>query len=423
MKKLSTLILLLTVLVFSAMAASYQSEDYYYTIDLPSGWELSDESDATQIVFGNADDDAAVVVGVFEAEEDLSNDELLQAVVDKMRLKGTQQAITFKGFKAVAGSYQFTLNDSKLTADIVIFRTRTHYFMIMGSSLKETYKGNRSDIKEIVNSFTLDLKALTAAYSDEVEDKPVKKPVNNTKTTTTTKTTATTKTTTDKTADPASQYSISIDWKDLATSFTFLKTDYNTAVKEGKAIVASGDMWGYYGVDTENDPHYTETFWGRFFQDMYNKNYLRVAHIVAWFKDKAKEKGWSDYELATEVIKCVQTIPYERPYQVVTDQTQAASVLDYFTPNEIAWYNKGDCDTKSLLIIMILRQLGYDLVMYFSEEYSHAMAGININAKGTYKTNNGKKYYFIEATYPGWNIGDLPKEFGDPAKWTLVIIE
>jgi hypothetical protein len=416
MKKLSIVVLLFAALVFSAQAASYSSKEYFYTVDLPEGWEASDVSDATQVVFSNSGNDAAVVIGVFQAEPGLSTVNLLQAVVDKMRLKGSSEEVDFNGFKAVAGSYQFTMNGSRLTADIVIFNTTSHYFMIMGSSLKAAYKANREDIEALMGSFALDAEALEAGATtkNNKADKTEASAAN--------VKTSSSKTATDS-ADKAKQYSVSIDWGDLANSFAFARADLDAAVKEGRAIIASGDPWGYYGVDTDNDPHYTETFWARFFQDMYDKNYVRVTAMVEWFKAEAKEKGWSSYDLAVEVIKCVQAIPYERPYQVVTDQTQAAAVLDYFTPNEVAWYDKGDCDTKSMLIIMILRQLGYDVALYFSEPYQHAMAGINLNAKGTYKTYDGKKYYFIEATYPGWNIGDLPPEFGDPAQWTLVVIK
>ncbi len=410
MKKTFLFILLFAAFAGAAFAAQYKSAQYAYAVDLPSGWEASDESDATQVVFSNADNDAAVVVGVFDIEPSLSTSDLLQAVADRMRMKGTWQKTTFKGFtNAVVGSYQFDLNGSKLSADIVIFSTDAYYYMIMGSSLRTTYKSNKAGIKAVFDSFTLESKVVKALPPEEEEEEE--------------STVASSKNTTSTTKDPSKEYSLKIGWGDLETSFTFAKPDYYAAVKEGQAIIASGDPWGYYGVDTENDPNYTNTFWARYFQDMYDKNYVRVQAMVSWFKAQAREKGWSSFDLAVEVIKCVQAIPYERPYQVVTDQSQAAAVLDYFTPNEVAWYDKGDCDTKSMLLIMILRQLGYDLVLYFSESYQHAMAGINLNAKGTYKTSGGKKYYFVEVTYPGWNIGDLPAEFGDPGQWTMVAIK
>jgi hypothetical protein len=413
MKKLVACALFAVLALAVAAAAGYRSADYHYTVDLPKDWLLSDDEDPSQIILANKADDAAVIIGVFPAEPGMSNDALLEAFIDKMRLKGDKEKFAFKGFDASAGNFQFTANGAKLVADVIVFHTQSCFFMIMGSSLRDSWDDNTDTLTAIIKSFTLDAKKLDAAYRKDGKDEG------------TVVTASTDKTRIDKkTADDKSNlYALKINWKDLETTFTFVKPDYYTAVREGKEIVASGNMWEYYGIDPEKDPHYTETFWARFFQDMYDKNYQRVGNMVTWFRDTAKAKGWTSYELAVQVIKCVQTIPYERPYQVITDETQAASVLDYFTPNEIAWYNKGDCDTKSMLIIMILRQLGYDLVLYFSEPYAHAMAGINLNASGTYKTLGGKKYYFVEATYPGWNIGDLPQEFGDPAKWSIVPID
>jgi hypothetical protein len=310
------------------------------------------------------------------------------------------------------------MNGARLVADIIIFNTKTCYFMIMGSSLKDSYGHNRDALRVIFSSFSLNTEALDAAYSTETTD------TKNATSTTSTSTKGTTKEDTTVVKDARGNiYTMRVNWGDFENSFSFTEPDYYKAVKEGEEIVASGNMWAYYKVDPSTDPNYTATFWSRFFQDMYNKNYIRVSTMVEWFKEKAKENKWSAYDLATEVIKCVQVIPYERPYQVVTDPAQAASVLDYFTPNEIAWYNKGDCDTKSMLIVMILRQLGFDMILYFSEYYQHAMAGININATGTFKISDGKKYYFVESTYPGWNIGDLPPDFGDPDNWAFVVIK
>ncbi len=31
----------------------------------------------------------------------------------------------------------------------------------------------------------------------------------------------------------------------------------------------------------------------------------------------------------------------------------------------------------------------------------------------------GKKYYFLETTYPGWQIGDLPPEFKNKRFWFI----
>ena len=138
----------------------------------------------------------------------------------------------------------------------------------------------------------------------------------------------------------------------------------------------------------------------------------RCESHAQFFEKEAKNRGWNNYDLTYQVIRSIQHIPYERPYNVVTDKGKAANILDYFTPNEIAWYKKGDCDTKSMFIVLVLRRLGYDSCIYYSAEYGHAMVGLNISASGTYKEYNNK-YYFVEATYPGWKIGDLPPQMSD----------
>ena len=68
----------------------------------------------------------------------------------------------------------------------------------------------------------------------------------------------------------------------------------------------------------------------------------------------------------------------------------------------------GDCDTRAVLLCVILEQLGYDSILYLSRVYTHAMTGIHINSTGLNKVLNNKPYYFLEVTNKGWNIGSNP---------------
>lgn len=404
MKKISGLFLILLLGLAGLYAETYESTDFFYSLEIPYTWYVADDEDPSQVILANAKDDAAFLIGVFANEDRLTATDFLQSFIKRMRLNGKPEEVVFKGFKGSGGIFTFTMNDMLLKAQVVIFNTKTCFFMLMASSLNDTYAQNSKDFKTLFNSFNLDAKTLDAAYGySEKAD-----------------TTTPVATTTDK---RGSYYSIQIDWKDDRSEFVFVEEDFYKAVEEGKKILASGDLLKYYNIKPKEDPYYSMTFWRCFYQDMYNKNYLRVRAMVEWFKNKAAEKRWTAYQLAANVVKCIQNIPYERPYNVVSDKTRVAAVLDYFTPNELAWYKKGDCDTKSMLIIMILHQLGYEAVLLFSEYYEHAMVGINLNATGAYKTVNGKKFYFVETTYPGWNIGDLPPDFNDVSKWQVLVIQ
>ena len=71
---------------------------------------------------------------------------------------------------------------------------------------------------------------------------------------------------------------------------------------------------------------------------------------------------------------------------------------DILTPLEFFYLQKGDCDSRTVLIYTILKRFGYDIVILNSELYGHSMIGINLPAYGKYKMINGKKYYFWETT-------------------------
>jgi hypothetical protein len=79
--------------------------------------------------------------------------------------------------------------------------------------------------------------------------------------------------------------------------------------------------------------------------------------------------------------------------------------------------NYGDCDTKSILAYIILEKLGFDVAIMASEEYSHAMLGVATTATGKYLTMGGKKYYFLEMTYPDWWLGELASDCNNLRYW------
>ena len=113
------------------------------------------------------------------------------------------------------------------------------------------------------------------------------------------------------------------------------------------------------------------------------------------------------------LITFVQNIKYERP----------GGVLDLFPPLGTIAYRFGDCDSKALLLYVILEKMGVDCAMLWSYNYKHAMLGIKVNGRGNSLTANGKKYYFLETTYPGWDVGEIPPEYNNVKFWFISEID
>jgi hypothetical protein len=145
------------------------------------------------------------------------------------------------------------------------------------------------------------------------------------------------------------------------------------------------------------------------YRRIYNYSSPQINTVFEGFNKIFKKEKFDARDRVYFVITFVQNISYERP----------GGVLDLFPPLGTLAYRYGDCDSKALLLYVILEKMGVDCAMLWSYNYKHAMLGIKFSGRGDYLTANGKKYYFLETTYPKWNIGDLPPEFNNTRFWFI----
>ncbi len=164
--------------------------------------------------------------------------------------------------------------------------------------------------------------------------------------------------------------------------------------KSTKRKISNADFWaGVYNIIISN-----------------NKERLNnLASSFIWFQEKNE---LSDRETLEIIIDFIQQIPYEIP----------DNYYGLYSPADLLYRNAGDCDSKSVLAALILKQLGYDTAIYYSDEYAHAMLGLNVPSTGEYLELNGKPYYFTEMTAPGWQIGEISPDCADLKYWHIISI-
>lgn len=391
-----------------------QKDTFYYTIDFPDqaeNWFLINDARGYNAFFQSESRYGFVEVTVYDINSAENNQALFDFIVDKYKMKGTSYSTIFCQYDAIRGEYEFKFNTSPLTMDIVVFKDGYYFYVVMGYCYNKKYDEYKGALSEIIDSFKIYYdNGIIYENTGKNKFQPVSKSKNERENTI---------------DEDGETYKFSIKWDTLKKDFEFLKSDLDKGKKEISEIGEyNGNVWkgwGYFNIDTGKDPDYNFTFWKKFYQEMYNTNYYRVNYVYDFFKKLASSGKYTTYKLAETILHFIQKIPYERPANI-TKKGTGENILDYFIPNEVASYGKGDCDTKSLFLVIILRRLGYDALMFHSAHYGHAMAGLNINASGIYKTYNGKKYYFVETTYPGWKIGDMPPEMNDVSKWRVVPI-
>jgi len=147
--------------------------------------------------------------------------------------------------------------------------------------------------------------------------------------------------------------------------------------------------------------------WARIYQIVYERSFPQLKNIAEGFNKVFRNENLLDKDRVLFVISFVQNIRYDRP----------GGALDLLAPLGSLAKRFGDCDTKAILLYVLLERMGIDCAMMWSQKYKHAMLGVRISTRGNYKIFNGKKYYFLETTHPGWAIGDLPPDFKNKRFW------
>lgn len=172
-----------------------------------------------------------------------------------------------------------------------------------------------------------------------------------------------------------------------------------------------------------------ENFWGQIYLELVSQTSEKVNFIADSLQLVAQQHNYSALDQARLIVSFVQDIPYS--YVLPSDcsefDTKGKPCLGNIpygitSPYEFAHSHLGDCDTRAVLLYMLLERLHYDPMIVVSDEYAHAMLALNIPAQGDHLLHGGKKYYFWETTAIGWPIGMLPPDSNNIDYWEIALV-
>jgi len=182
--------------------------------------------------------------------------------------------------------------------------------------------------------------------------------------------------------------------------FTFFVAKQWLADSEDDLVRAEQNAAGYQG----------HAYWAAVYKDLAWRNAARLDNVADALRRYGERESMDEYELASFILAFVQHIPYKIPNNTLGLLTPPQTVARYY----------GDCDSKSLLYVLLLRKLGYRVSMFESRRYRHAMAGVAVNASGTSMKYQGVDYYFAETTAVGHRLGSVSPRWNHLSNWQLV---
>lgn len=190
----------------------------------------------------------------------------------------------------------------------------------------------------------------------------------------------------------------------------------DTAIDESDAGAADFVVGTEYAVLTlyANDKQYKEA-WKRYYKAIFRDALGRLEQasddIYAAIRGKARESFSEGYYLSSALLVWAQSMPYARG-------NNAAD----FTSLPAAFSGEGcDCDTRSLLLCVLLESMGVRCALFVSPVYSHALFGADIPTRNPNENArlmcDGTEYLLGETTAHDVPLGMIAEAHSETPKW------
>ncbi|MCR5081014.1 MAG: hypothetical protein K6B17_06695 [Treponema sp.] len=152
--------------------------------------------------------------------------------------------------------------------------------------------------------------------------------------------------------------------------------------------------------------------WTRYYRMIFRDSCSRLRQF-AFDAESALASDCSDYtDYAQKLLEWTQTFKYERE----------KSSSDFASLPSILLGGGSDCDSRSMLLAVMLQCANQDAIMFVSAVHSHAVAGLVSDHPGFCFKANGKDYLIGETTAKDISWGKINQSQKDQKDWITVML-
>lgn len=380
MKKL----IIIPFVIFFAASALFaeilSSPTFGYTIDLPEEYILSEKSsDGTSYVFLNKRFSVTTIIKIYPSSKYKTSYDTLKDTVKKIKAQGETEEVLWRNQKAAVSTYRLNMNGQKLSGyGICAFLSeKKSYITVLCYCPEEQSEQNNSFMVSTLDSLCIDQGSLFEAgimtqfiFPESSKKTPVK---------------------------------LNIDGCEIQTLL-----DSNDFEASNYVIEREYELLLNYQQSTE-----WKQAWTRYYRMIYRDSFKRLQRPSFDIYNELALISKDDTDLAQKILTWTQSFEYARA------ETQSES--DFTSLPDVLIGKGCDCDSRSMLISILLRNMNMDSIFFISAEYSHAIAGLVSNHPGHGFTANGKKYLTGETTAKGVTWGMIAQNMSDVKKWIPVM--
>ena len=378
---MTILLLLLFFIVQPLYAEKITDRDFHFSLDIPEGFEVANYTeDGMSYVFSHPNIPVMLVMKI--TNEPSSNAAgVLKKNLSKLSAKGDTDSYNWNGTPVGVSNFTMTIDDDFFGWGVTAPLKIKDYYVLLLCYAPQSKKGCEQFIISTINSLCIDEEYLNTpgiitSYAFAKEGTKV--------------------------------LNLNIGGKDIRTSID--KVDIEAAKFTIDLEYAVLNLYANHKMWKEA--------WQRYYRMIYRDNAGRLQQAAsdiynALYPELKKSVPQdADIKYAQKLLTWVEGFDYER--------APAKNESD-FTSMPAAISGKGsDCDSRSMLISILLNYAGLDTAILISREYSHAVVVTDIPAPGqTYTMENGREYLFGETTAKvTW--GMIAQNQADRTKWIPV---
>lgn len=384
-KKLFYFLFIIFAITSYSFSEQITDRDFGFSLDIPEGFEIADYTeDGMSYVFSHPNIPVTLVMKLTEEKNAKSAAEVLNKNLKKLNASGETDSFKWNGTVCGISNFSMSLDDNysgwAVSAPVKI----QDYYVILLCYAPESKKGCEQFIISTINSLSINTEYLNTpgiitsyAFPPEGSESVLLriggKEI---------------KTSLDKSDEEAAKFVIDLEYSVLN-------------------LYANQKMW--------------KEAWQRYYRMIYRDNAGRLQQTAKNIYDsiypelKKSKPQEADIKYAQALLSWVQTFGYERAQSKIESD---------FTSLPASIKGKGsDCDSRSMLVSVLLNYTGIDTAMLISREYSHAVVVTDIPAPGqTFTMENGREYLFGETTARvTW--GMLAQDQADRTKWIPVTFD
>lgn len=395
MNKLKTFFLTLFLFsgaIFTISSECITSENFCYTIDFPEGIQIDEmEPDESIVSLSHKYFQVKTILRIWPQNQYKSSKEALTESMKKLSLKAEISECSWRNLNCSVAMFEGSLmgTESKGWAESIPLPQDKGYLVVMSYADVQVAKDLESVMISILDSVIFD----KGSSMDSGLITSVFYPKTGTQDLTLSIGSKTIRTKIDKSDSQANQFVMDREWN----IFLVYAQNLRMEKPDQAAILISA--------------------WQRFYRLITKDAMTRLkkvsADIYKAFMPElmAPEEADNQLLLTQSLLTWVQEFEYSRNDQ----QSQKADIANVL---EVLNGAGSDCDARSMLMAILLKNMGVDTCFFVSAQYSHALFGANIEGKQGQTIKAGDKEYLTgETTARNITLGKMPADMQNREYW------